>query len=52
MMEASFENRTDRAVTILLVLILHALLILALLRFMSARRIPRFAWCRRRTCLK
>jgi hypothetical protein len=34
MMEASFENRTDRAVTILLVLILHALLILALLRFM------------------
>jgi hypothetical protein len=34
MMEASSENRTHRAVSILLVLILHALLIFALLRFM------------------
>jgi hypothetical protein len=33
-MEASFENRTPRAISILLVLILHALLIFALLRFM------------------
>ncbi|MBA2589694.1 MAG: hypothetical protein H0U98_13845 [Alphaproteobacteria bacterium] len=33
-MEASFENRKPRAVSILLVLILHALLIFALLTFM------------------
>jgi hypothetical protein len=33
-MEASSENRTHRAVSILLVLTLHALLIFALLRFM------------------
>jgi hypothetical protein len=34
MMEASSENRTHRAISILLVLILHTLLILALHRFM------------------
>jgi hypothetical protein len=34
MMEASSENRTHRAVSILLVLILHVLPIFALLRFM------------------
>jgi hypothetical protein len=35
MMEASSGNRTHRAVSILLVLVLHALLIFALLRFMA-----------------
>jgi hypothetical protein len=45
MMETSAENQTHRAVSILLVLILHALLIFALLRFMvrpqnSAFRMP------------
>lgn len=34
-MKSSSENRTQRAVSILLVLVLHALLIFALLRFMA-----------------
>ena len=42
MMKASSEDRTHRAISILLVLILHALLIFTLLRFMVRPQNPAF----------